>query len=485
MSSLRPALVVIDSSREGMRVYSKVDERIVDMLAEIVGSEAVVTSEEGLEPYSHDEMPGWRFMPEVVVKPGSVDEVARVVRLAERENVPVTPRGLGTGLSGGALAVHGGVVVSMERMNRLVEVDQDNLMAVVEPGLVVGELHKQVEALGLFYPPDPASLDSCSIGGNIAENAGGPRALKYGVTRDYVMGIEAVLPDGSVVRYGGKTVKNVTGYDLANVLIGSEGTLGIVTQAILKLIPLPQHRVDLLVPFHSFHDATRMVTEIIRAKRIVPVVLEFMDRESVKACEIYLEKELPFSDAEAQLIVGLDGNRREDIDAQAEIVAELCLEGGADDVLVADNAFQKDQLWHARRVLLETLKAISERVEVEDVVVPRVRIPELISAVEEISERSGLPIVNWGHAGDGNVHVGVLKRGVSDDKWNTELDRVNEAIFETALSLGGMITGEHGIGIFKKRFMPKAVDEPTMAAMRVLKRAFDPAGIMNPGKVLP
>ncbi|MEW5867265.1 MAG: FAD-linked oxidase C-terminal domain-containing protein [Bacillota bacterium] len=476
---------MVDSLQEAMRVYTKADARIAEMLAEIVGSEFVLTREEDMEPYSHDEMPGWRYMPEVVVKPGSAVQVARIVQLAAEENVPVTPRGLGTGLSGGALPVFGGIVVSLERMNGLLEIDEDNLMAVVEPGLVVGELHKQVEARGLFYPPDPASLDSCSIGGNIAENAGGPRAVKYGITRDYVMGIEAVLPDGSVVTYGGKTVKNVTGYDLANVLIGSEGTLGIITRAILKLIPLPQHRIDLLIPFHSFNDATRTVTDIIRAKRIVPVVLEFMDRESVKACEKHLEKELPFSDAEAQLIVGLDGNRREDIDAQVEIVAEICLDHGADDVLVAESSFQKDQLWHARRILLETLKAVSERVEVEDVVVPRVKIPELISTIKDISTTSGIPVVNWGHAGDGNVHVGVLKQNVTDEKWNAELDRVNEAIFAAALSLGGMITGEHGIGLFKKRFMPKAVDEPTMAAMRTLKRAFDPAGILNPGKVLP
>ncbi len=466
-------------------MYSKADARIVEMLAEILGPESVLTREEDMEPYSHDEMPGWRYMPEVVAKPASAEKVARIVRLAARENVPVTPRGLGTGLSGGALPVFGGIVISLERMNQLLEIDEDNLMAVVEPGLVVGELHRQVEAHGLFYPPDPASLDSCSMGGNIAENAGGPRAVKYGITRDYVMGVQAVLPDGSIVTYGGKTVKNVTGYDIANVLIGSEGTLGIITQATVKLIPLPQHRIDLLVPFHGFGDAARTVTDIMRAKRIVPVVLEFMDRESVKACEKYLSKELPFSDAEAQLIVGLDGNRREDVDAQAEVIAEICLEHGADDVLVAESAFQKDQLWHARRILLETLKAISERVEVEDVVVPRVRIPDLIATVKDISARSGIPIVTWGHAGDGNVHVGVLKRDVSDEKWNAELGRVNEAIFDAALGLGGMITGEHGIGLFKKCFMPKTIDGPTMAAMRALKRAFDPAGILNPGKVLP
>lgn len=456
-----------------------------DLLAleEIVGQKNVIVDPQEMEDYCHDEMPSVHFVPEAVVKPENTQQVSRIMKLASEKKFPVTPRGAGSGLSGGALAVEGGIVLSMERFNKILEIDQENMMAVVEPGVLTGQIQKEVEAQGLFYPVDPASLDSCSIGGNFAENAGGPHAAKYGITRHYITGIEAVLPNGQIINYGGKYVKNVTGYDLLHILLGSEGTLAIVTKMILKLIPLPKHRIDLLVPFASFEDAADTVTKIFQS-RITPSVLEFMDKAGVKACETFLGKELPFSDAEAQLIVGLDGNSEELLEQECELVGELCLEAGADDVLVADSKFAKDNLWEARRELLETLKAISEQVEVEDVVVPRARIPEMIRATVEISRETGFPIVNWGHAGDGNIHVAIMKKDISDEKWDSQLESVIERVFKKAIELGGTITGEHGVGYLKRKQMPMVLGEAELELMRRIKVAFDPEGILNPGKII-
>ena len=457
----------------------------IEQLRAIVGAANVVTADEEKEAYAHDELPGLFFLPEAVVKPGSTREVSAIMKLADELCFPVTPRGLGTGLSGGALAVEGGIVLSLERMNKILEIDAANLMAVVQPGVITGELHKEVEAKGLYYPVDPASLDSCSIGGNIAENAGGPRAVKYGITRDYVTGIEAVMPDGEIIRYGGKVVKNVTGYDLANLLIGSEGTLGIITEVTLKLLPLPACRVDLLVPFDGFRKAADTVASIITGKKIIPVVLEFMDRAGVKACEAFLGKELPFSDAAAQLIIGLDGASKEEVESQYEGIAELCLEMGAADVLVAETNQSKDRLWEARRCLLETLKAQSPVVEVEDVVVPRSKIPDLMEKVAAISARTGFKMVQWGHAGDGNVHIGVMKMDMDQAAWESGLDGVTGEIFAAAIELGGSITGEHGIGYVKRKFLSMSTGPAELRLMRTLKKAIDPKGILNPGKILP
>ncbi|HOB21858.1 MAG: FAD-binding protein [Firmicutes bacterium] len=460
----------------------KLTDSDIAALQEIVGKENVILDNEALEDYCHDEIPSLYFQPDAVVKPENTEQVSKIMALASERKFPVTPRGAGSGLSGGAVAVEGGIVLSLEKFNRILEIDQENMMAVVEPGVLTGQLQKEVEAVGLFYPVDPASLDSCSIGGNFAANAGGPQAVKYGITRHYVTGIEAVLPSGEIINYGGKLVKNTSGYDLLHILLGSEGTLAIVTKLVLKLIPLPKYRIDLLVPFSSFEAAADTVTKIFQS-RITPVVLEFMDKAGVKSCEAFLGKELPFSDAEAQLIVGLDGNNEELLEQECEIVGEICLEAGADDVLVADTPFAKENLWEARRELLETLKAISEEVEVEDVVVPRAKIPEMIRATVEISKETGFPIVNWGHAGDGNVHVAILKKDISDEKWQTELEGVIERVFQKAIELGGTITGEHGIGYLKRKHLPMAVGQVELELMKKIKAAFDPEGILNPGKL--
>ncbi|NQT93437.1 MAG: FAD-binding protein [Lentisphaerae bacterium] len=465
--------------------YAEVDEGVLDRLRGIVGVDGVSVSEEDRNTYSHDEVAEIHHEPEAVVWAKSADEVSAILKLANEVNVPVTPRGAGQGLSGGAVPVFGGIVMSVEKMDRILEIDEENLMATVEPGVITGVLHREVEAKGLFYPPDPASLDSCSIGGNIAENAGGPRAVKYGITRHYVCGLEVVLPSGDIISLGGKIVKDVTGYDLKHLIIGSEGTLGVVTKIILRLIPLPEHRVDMLVPFNDFESASKSVSEIIKS-RIVPTAMEFMGKDSVLAVEALTEKEIPFHEAAAHLLITMDGSSKEVIEADYERAGEICLENGAVDVLIADNPALRDKLWEARRLIIEALQHLSpERImETEDLAVPRADIPRLLKAIAEIAEQEKTNIICFGHAGDGNVHVNVIK-DMPEDVWQEKKHTVSEKMYKAALALGGAITGEHGIGLTRKEFLGLAVDAPAVELMRQIKSAFDPNGILNPGKILP
>jgi len=465
-------------------MYNQVNVEIIQTLRKIVGEGNVLLGAERMEPYTHDQVIGLRADPEVVVLVTSAQQVSQVLRLAQQTRVPVTPRGAGYGLSGGAVPVHGGIVLSLEKMNRILEIDQKNLMITVEPGVITGDIHRAVEAEGLFYPPDPASLDSCFIGGNIAEGAGGPRAVKYGVTKDYVCGLEAVLPSGEIITCGGKLVKNVTGYNLIQLLIGSEGTLAVVTKIILRLIPLPKVQVDLLVPYDDFQAAADTVSDII-AHRIVPTTIEFMERDSVLVVERLLGKQVPYDDAQACLLIQLDGNRREAVDADSEVVGELCLQHGARDVLVARDRGTRDRLWEARRLIIEALKHESPINHMEDVVVPRAEIPALLKGIREIARRHDVRIVSFGHAGDGNVHVNVLKDAMPDERWEMLVPVVAEEIYRLSIALGGTITGEHGIGATRRKYLPLALDEAQIEIMRRIKAAFDPNYILNPGKVLP
>ena len=465
-------------------MYTKINAEIIQALRRIVGDANVLTDAERMEPYTHDHVVGLRADPEVVARVTSAGQVAEIFRLAQRERVPVTPRGAGYGLSGGAVPVHGGIVLSVEKMNRILEIDKRNLMVTVEPGVITGDIHRAVEAEGLFYPPDPASLDSCFIGGNIAEGAGGPRAVKYGVTKDYVCGLEAVLPSGEVITCGGKLVKNVTGYNLIQLLIGSEGTLAVVTQIILRLLPLPPVRMDLLVPFDDFQVAADTVSDII-AHRVLPTTIEFMERDSLLAVERLLEKEFPYHDAAAQLLIQLDGNRREAVEADVDVVGELCLEHGARDVLVAQDRPTRDRLWEARRAIIDALTHESPINHMEDVVVPRAEIPALLKGIKEIAARHGVRIISFGHAGDGNVHVNVLKDSLPDDTWKALVPAVDEETYRLTLSLGGTLTGEHGIGVTRRRYLPLALDAAQIELMRQIKAVFDPNYILNPGKIFP
>jgi len=465
-------------------MYNRVTPRIVDDLRAIVGEGNVHTDEEALEKYAHDETVGLWAQPEVVVFAHSAQEVAGVFRLAVRERIPVTPRGAGYGLSGGAVPVFGGIVLSTEKMNRILEIDKQNLMITVEPGVITGDIHRAVEAEGLFYPPDPASLDSCSIGGNIAEGAGGPRAVKYGTTKDYVCGLEAVLPSGDIITCGGKLVKNVTGYNLVQLLVGSEGTLAVVTRIILRLLPLPKYRVDLLVPYDDFQAAADTVSDIIAA-RILPATIEFMEQDSVLAAERLLQKTVPYDDAAAHLMIQLDGNRPEAVEGDFEAVGEICLAHGARDVLVAKDTRTRDRLWEARRAIVDALKHESPVNHMEDVVVPRAEIPALLRGIKEIARRHGVRIVCFGHAGDGNVHVNALKDALPDGEWQALVPVLTEEIYRLTLSLGGTLTGEHGVGATRRRYLPMALDPAQIALMRGIKEVFDPHHILNPGKIFP
>jgi len=465
-------------------MYNKVGSAVLEELRQIVGADNVIDDGEAFDSYAHDETVGLRADPEAVVRITSTEDVSAVLRLAQRERIPVTPRGGGYGLSGGAVPVHGGIVLAMEKMNRILEIDQKNLMVTVEPGVFTGDIHRAVEAEGLFYPPDPASQDSCTIGGNLAEGAGGPRAVKYGVTKDYVCGLEAVLPSGEVIQCGGKLVKNVTGYNLTQLLVGSEGTLAVITKIILRLLPQPKVQVDLLVPYDDFQAAADTVSDII-SHRIVPSTIEFMEQDSILAVEKLLGRELPYRDAAAQLLIQLDGNRREAVDADFEVVGDLCLEHGARDVLVARDRPTRDRLWEARRLIIDALNHECPINHMEDVVVPRAEIPPLLKGIKAIAAREGVRIICFGHVGDGNVHVNVLKDDLSDERWEALVPALSEAIYALSLSLGGTITGEHGVGATRRGYLPMAMGEAQIEVMRRIRAAFDPNQILNPGKILP
>ena len=464
-------------------MYKKIDGDGLKELRGILGDGNLLTPEDDLDAYAHDEVAELWHLPEAVARVHSTEQVSEILKLAQKRRFPVTPRGAGQGLSGGAVPVFGGLVLSLEKMDRILEIDEENLMVTAEPGVITGNLHREVEAAGLFYPPDPASLDSCSIGGNIAENAGGPRAIKYGVTKDYVNGLQAVLPSGEVMELGAKVMKNVTGYNLIQLLTGSEGTLAVVTRILLRLLPKPEQRVDLLVPFNDFQAAGKSVSDIIKA-RIVPVALEFMERDSVLAVEKLAEKEVPFREAAAHLLITLDGNDKNQIDRDYERIGEICLENGAIDVLVADNPQMRDRLWETRKLIIEALQNLSPQhiMDTQDIVVPRTQLPRLLPRIKDIGERYQLPVISFGHAGDGNVHVNIIK-DVDEEVWKTQAPEAAAEIYRLAVSLGGMVTGEHGIGLTRKSFLSLGVDQAQIRMMRGIKEDFDPNGILNPGKI--
>ncbi|MCI0453250.1 MAG: FAD-binding protein [Candidatus Latescibacteria bacterium] len=464
-------------------VFNRVTPKLVERLRAAVGADCVHVDDESLLLHASDETEDFVFRPEVVVVPRAADAVAHVMRLATEYRVPVTPRGAGTGLSGGALPVHGGIVLATKNLGRILEIDRENLMAVVEPGVITQVFQEAVEAVGLFYPVDPASRGSCFLGGNLAECSGGPRAVKYGVTKDFVTGIEAVLPDGTLVHHGGKLLKNVTGYNLTQLIVGSEGTLAIVTKIYLRLLPLPNHRVMLLAPFKSLEEPARAVPAIMHAG-VVPSVLEFMERDAVEITERHLGKSFPHAEAAAHLMIELDGNDEGVIAREAERVAEIVLAHGATDVLLADTDAKMGGLWAMRRAFGAAVKSESVYKE-EDTVVPRNQLVALVKGVKEIAARHGLRTVCYGHAGDGNLHVNILKMDMSEERWNTALDPAIREIFALTVTLGGLISGEHGIGYVQKDYMPIAYTSEEIALMRAIKRAFDPMGILNPGKLLP
>jgi glycolate oxidase len=461
--------------------YTRVTADILQRFTSAAGEEAVVTDAELLAVYSRDETEDFTFPPEVILRPRTTEQVAAILRIANEAKIAVTPRGGGTGLSGGALPIFGGICLSMERFNRIIEIDDRNFQAVVEPGVITQKFQEELEARGLFYPPDPASRGSCHLGGNLAECAGGPRAVKYGVTKDYVLGVEAVLPTGQAIHAGGRTLKNVSGYNLTQLIIGSEGTLAVITKIIFRLIPLPKHRKVMLVAFPSLEDATEAVAAIFQAA-ITPSALEFMEKSAVKATEKHHGKVFPNGDAEAQLFIEVDGNYEEPLGKDIEVIAEVVERHHALDVLLAEDRQKVTDVWALRRGMGEAVKSISAYKE-EDTVVPRAQLPQLVGGVKTICARYGITSICYGHAGDGNVHVNILKDSLDDATWEKHADAAIREIFTLTVSLGGTISGEHGIGYSQKSYLPLALSPAELQLMREIKRTFDPNNILNPGKI--
>jgi glycolate oxidase len=466
-------------------MFNNLTTQLLKELTDIVGSHCINTDEERLEVYSHDEVKGekYKHMPEAVVFAESTKQISKVMAFANQHLIPVTPRGAGTGLSGGAVPIKGGIVLSLERMNRIVELDEETLTITVEPGVITDEIQKMAAASGLLYAGDPCSSDASFIGGNLAENAGGNKVVKYGPTGDHVMGIEVVLPDGTVDFFGGKLVKNVTGYDFINLMVGSEGTLGIITKIILKLIPLPEFTVDLLVPFKTVEEAIAFVPKIMIEAHTIPASLEFMDNASLRLAERFLNNELPYSDSAAHLIIGIEGNGREQVADEYEKIGQMCFKYGAQEVFVADNRNTREKIWKARKSIAEAISAFYPDFCMEDVVVPINKIPQLMSFVNELSQREHIETVNFGHAGDGNMHVTFLSAEKTGKVWNDKVEANLKQLYKRVLELGGTLSGEHGIGIKRMPYLPMALSQSQISLIKRVKRAFDPNDILNPGKI--
>lgn len=453
---------------------------IIQELIELTDQERVLTSHDERYSYAFDASFG-TYLPDVVLFPKTTEEVAKIMKLANREKIPVTPRGGGTSLSGGPLPVAGGIVLVMTRMNRLLKIDRNNLLAIVEPGVITQDLQKKAEEAGLFYPPDPSSSHVSTIGGNLAENSGGPHGLKYGVTKHYVIGLEVVTPEGEVIRTGGMTVKNVTGYDLTPLIIGSEGTLGIITKAILRLIPKPPARSALMAVFDDLVDSGRAISGVLTGG-ILPAKMEIMDNASIRAVENYQPCGLPV-DADAIILIEVDGHPAA-VEEEIQKAAEICRKYKARDIKIAKNETERTELWKARKLVSPAIAQIKPTKISEDATVPRSKIPEMFERLRQIRDRYNIHLVVFGHAGDGNLHPNII----ADARDKEEMKRVEEAvgeIFKAAVELGGTLSGEHGIGTMKAPYMEMELGPVALDMMRRIKQAWDPHNILNPYKIFP
>jgi glycolate oxidase len=439
---------------------------------------------EHLDAFSHDETEDLRSIPGLVLFPESTEEVSAIMKYCNEHKVSVTPSGARTGLSGGAIPIAGEIALSTVKLNKILKIDTDNLQVITEPGVITQVLQEEVAKHGLFYPPDPASKGSCFIGGNISENSGGPKAVKYGVTSDYVLNLEVVLPNGEIIWTGANTLKNATGYNLTQLIVGSEGTLGVITKIVLRLIPHPKHDLLMLVPFFSAEEACAAVAAIFKAG-FTPSGLEFMERDALIWAQRYLNDEQINigTDHAAHLLIEVDGNDLDQLVKDCEGIAQVLESFETDEILFAESKAQKDALWKLRRSVGEAVKANSVYKE-EDTVVPRFELPKLLKHVKTVGEKYGFESVCYGHAGDGNLHVNIIKGDLTDEQWNDELPKAISEIFERVVQMGGTISGEHGIGLVQKRYMPIAFSATSLQIMKSIKEVFDPNGIMNPDKVI-
>ncbi|MGH4049940.1 MAG: FAD-binding oxidoreductase [Clostridium sp.] len=461
--------------------YKMLDERDIEFLVSILDKDRVFTGDEINDDFSHDEMGGISKMPDVLVEVLTTEEVSKIMKYANENMIPVVARGSGTGLVGASVPIYGGIMINMCKMNKIIEIDEENLMLTVEPGVLLMEISKFVEEHDLFYPPDPGEK-SATIAGNVNTNAGGMRAVKYGVTRDYIRGLEVVLPSGEILNVGGKVVKNSTGYSIKDLVCGSEGTLAIITKIILRLLPLPKKAVSLLIPFPNLEIAINTVPLIVKSKA-APTAIEFMQREVILAAEEFLGKKFPDNSSDAYLLLTFDGNSIEEIEKAYEGVANICLEQGALDVFITDTDERKEAVWSARGAFLEAVKATTTYMDECDVVVPRNAVAQFIKYTNDLQKEFDIRIRSFGHAGDGNLHVYVLKDDLTDEVWDKKLADVFEAMYSKSRELKGLVSGEHGIGFAKKEYMLEQLGPVYVELMKNIKLAFDPKNILNPGKV--
>ena len=465
-----------------MSTFKKVDAADLKYFEELLPGR-VFSGEAISTDYDHDEMTEYgHFMPEAVLQALSTEDVSAVLKYCNEHNIAVTPRGAGTGLCGGCVAIHGGVVLSTEKMKKVLEVDVKNMTATVEPGVLLMEFPKSLEGTGLFYPPDPGEK-TATMGGNAMTNAGGMRAVRYGVTRDYVLGMEVVLASGEVITLGGKNVKNSSGYSLIDLMVGSEGTLGFLTKLTVKLIPEPKVNTSLLIPFDSLDKCIEAVPSVLGCG-CEPTAVEFMEREVIACAEEYLGKQFPDTSADAYLLVRLDGASDAALKPMIDLLTDVALKLGAKDVLLADTDERKESIWNSRGAFLEAIKGSTPSMDECDVVVPRDRIADFVKKSVEIGKKLDIRIRSFGHAGDGNLHIYACQDDLSDGEWKERVEKVMDELYEAAKTLGGEVSGEHGIGHAKRDFLYESLGETQMAIMRGVKAAFDPKGILNPGKVV-
>ncbi|MFL5763826.1 MAG: FAD-binding oxidoreductase [Bacteroidia bacterium] len=467
-----------------MTSYNKITPAVLKQLEDIVGSKYVLSDNENRRNYGHDETEELVFLPEAIVKPASAAEVSAILKLANEFLVPVTPRGAGTGLSGGALPVHSGIILSMERFNKIIGIDVRNLQATVEPGVINEVFQNAVKEKGLFYPPDPASKGSCFLGGNVAESSGGPKCVKYGTTKDYILNLEVVLPTGEIIITGANTLKNSTGYNLTQLMVGSEGTLGIATKIIVKLLPLPKYDLLMLVPFRSLDEACAAVSEVFRAG-FTPSALELMERDALDWVSRYVKSNVVKleDDIQAHLLIEVDGNDSDVLMKEMEAISELLTKYDTAEILFADSAAQKQELWRLRRSINEAVKSNAVSKE-QDTVVPRAELPQLVKGVKEVGAKYKFKTVCYGHAGDGNLHIRLIKGDLTDEQWNGDyIKKAIAEIFTICSELGGTISGEHGIGLVQQEYMNIVFSQKALEIQRAIKKTFDPKNILNPGKM--
>lgn len=461
--------------------YEKITEEILASFQEVLGKENISIDKESLERYSYDETPhGLRKCPDIVVKPKNTRQVSDILKLANKHRIPVTFRGQGTGLANGVVPLYGGVVMSFEKMNNIT-VDEDNLMAEVEAGAVLFDLRQEVEKRGLFYPADPGEKTSF-MGGNVATNAGGMNCVKYGKVRDYVLGLEIVLPSGKILMLGGKTVKRSSGYELMHLIIGSEGTLAAVTKVIIRLIKLPRLFITLYIPFNDANNAVKSVSEILR-NRITPTAMEFVEREVIVETEKQTGKKMPHNESEAYLIIRIDGEEDSILLGEGEKISNICLENGAIDVFFADSRERQDRIWEVRSLFYDGIVKNKKNIEIIDTVIPPSKIAEFMRATKSIADKHEIKILGFGHAGDGNIHLHPIGEGLSQKKWLRTLRTVMKELYQTSVAFGGTISGEHGIGASKKEYLHISLDEGQINLMKEIKKIFDPNLILNRGKI--